>query len=245
MISFADQHIVIVGGGSGIGFAAAEKLLSLGARVTIADRDDAVTARLPSLEGEIDYQRCDATSRDEIGAMLGAAERNMGCPDGLFLTVGGSTVVALPDIEPDDWNAQIEFNLSTAFRVGQAALPVLARSKNGSLVLTSSGFALMPGVERIPYVAAKAGVLALTRSFAMAGAPDGVRVNTIAPGPTDTQRFRDLQGAEGVARVRESLPMGHIPTAEECANAALFLLSAASRAITGQTLHVNGGIIMA
>jgi NAD(P)-dependent dehydrogenase (short-subunit alcohol dehydrogenase family) len=88
-------------------------------------------------------------------------------------------------------------------------------------------------------------VIAFTRSLAATLAPCGVRANCIAPGPTDTPRFRAMNGGEeGVERVRASMPLGTIPTPEDCANVALFLLSDEARQVTGQTIHVNGGLLM-
>src|SRR5690606_7812628 len=99
--------------------------------------------------------------------------------------------------------------------------------------------------DRAGYAAAKAGVISYTRSLAGALAPHGTRVNCIAPGPTDTPRFRAMNGGdEGVERVRRSIPLGEIPLPEDCANVALFLLSDAARQVTGQTIHVNGGLLM-
>jgi 2-hydroxycyclohexanecarboxyl-CoA dehydrogenase len=115
----------------------------------------------------------------------------------------------------------------------------------GAIVTTSSGYANLPGADRVGYTAAKAGVMALTRSFAKDAASYGIRVNCIAPGPTDTPRFRAMNGGdEGVELVRRAMPMGRIPTPEDCARAALFLLSDAAGAVTGQVLHVNGGLLM-
>jgi NAD(P)-dependent dehydrogenase (short-subunit alcohol dehydrogenase family) len=103
----------------------------------------------------------------------------------------------------------------------------------------------MPGADRPGYVAAKAGVIAFTRSLAATLAPYRARANCLAPGPTDTPRFRAMNGGdEGVERVRARMPMGEIPTPQECATVALFLLSDAARQVTGQVIHVNGGLLM-
>jgi NAD(P)-dependent dehydrogenase (short-subunit alcohol dehydrogenase family) len=103
----------------------------------------------------------------------------------------------------------------------------------------------MAGPDRAAYTAAKAGVIALTRTLAATAAPQRIRVNCIAPGPTDTPRFRAMNGGDaGVERVRKAMPLGSIPKPIDCANVALFLLSDAASQVTGQVVHVNGGLLM-
>jgi 2-hydroxycyclohexanecarboxyl-CoA dehydrogenase len=95
------------------------------------------------------------------------------------------------------------------------------------------------------YTAAKAGVIAFTRSLAIETAAHKIRVNCLAPGPTDTPRFRAMNGGDaGVERVRQAIPLGKLPEPIDCANVAIFLLSDAASQITGQVIHVNGGLIM-
>jgi NAD(P)-dependent dehydrogenase (short-subunit alcohol dehydrogenase family) len=244
MISFEGRHVVVAGGGSGIGLAAVTILAALGADVFMVDIDRSVAAHTAQMGPKVKFHCCDATQPEQVDAMLKSAETSMGAVDGLFTTVGGSIVAPLAEVDLAAWHAQLSFNLDSAYIVGRAALPYLARSGKGALVTTSSGFALMSGVERIPYVVAKAGVIALTRSLAAAAAPAGTRVNCIAPGPTDTKRFRNMNGDEGAERIRRAVPLGKIPSPDDCARAAIFLLSDWAGAITGQTLHVNGGMLM-
>jgi len=242
MISFTGRHIVIVGGGMGIGLAASKLLSDLGARVFVADRDPESQGRLP--EG-VGFGGCDATRPDAVERMLGDAHRAMGAIDGLFTTVGGAALGPLAEMDLEGWRREMSFNLDSVYVVCRAALPHLARSGGGAIVTTSSGYAVMPGVDRAAYTAAKAGVIAFSRSLAAIAAPQGIRVNCIAPGPTDTPRFREMNGGdEGVERVRAAMPLGAIPKPEDCANLALFLLSDGASQITGQTIHVNGGLLM-
>lgn len=239
------RSLLIVGGASGIGLAAVRLAATAGARVVVADVDRTASERLEALGGEVTFVPCDATDAQQTVAAVTTCVERHGRLDGLFTTVGGAHLGGFDALDPATWERELSFNLTSAYLVARAALPVLRAQREGALVLTSSGQALMAATDRAAYAAAKAGVVSLTRSLAGALAPYRVRVNCIAPGPTDTPRFRAMNGGEaGVARVRAKMPLGEIPTPEECANIALFLLSEAARQVTGQTIHVNGGLLM-
>ncbi|MGW7824076.1 SDR family NAD(P)-dependent oxidoreductase [Streptomyces puniciscabiei] len=245
MTRFGGRNLLVFGGGSGIGLAAARLAALEGASVTVADVDGQARERLAALEGDVSFRRCDATDGDAVAAAVSDCEERGGRLDGVLTTVGGAHLADLEGLDVETWDAELAFNLTSAYLVARAALPVLRRRGVGSLVLTSSGQALMAATDRAAYAAAKAGVISLTRSLAGIAAADRVRVNCVAPGPTDTRRFRAMNGGDtGVARVRATVPLGEIPTAEDCAQVALFLLSDAARAVTGQTIHVNGGVLM-
>jgi 3-oxoacyl-[acyl-carrier protein] reductase len=165
--------------------------------------------------------------------------------DSVFVTVGGAKLGPLAAMDLEAWKAEIDFNLTSTYVVCRAAMPLLKQSGRGAIVTTSSGYGSMPGPDRVAYTAAKAGVMAFTRSYALAAAPDKVRVNCIAPGPIDTPRFRAMNGGDaGVERVRRNMPLGTIPQPFEIARVAIFLLSDAASQITGQVIHVNGGLLM-
>jgi NAD(P)-dependent dehydrogenase (short-subunit alcohol dehydrogenase family) len=239
MIDLEGRSILITGGASGIGLACAELAASLGARVTVAD-----VAAGGELAG-VNLVECDARDLQAIGAAVDAASDASGSLDGLITTVGGADLAPLDELSPERWREQLEFNLTTVYIACHAALPLLRADPAGAIVTIGSGYANLPGPDRAAYTAAKAGVEAFTRSLAAAAAPDRVRANCIAPGPTDTPRFREMNdGDEGVERVRRSIPLGEIPKPSDVANAAIFLLSAAARQITGQVIHVNGGLLM-
>lgn len=242
MISFEGRHILVIGGGSGIGLAATALLTGMGAKLAVADRDEDSAGRLPE---NASFHPCDATDPASVSAMIGSAEGALGTIDGLFITIGGAALGPLADMDLAAWNREIRFNLDSIYICCQAALPALARGGGGAIVTTSSGYAIMAGTDRAAYTAAKAGVIAFSRSLAAIAAPQRTRVNCIAPGPTDTPRFRAMNGGDdGVEKVRQSMPLGSIPTPEDCAKLAVFLLSEAASQITGQTIHVNGGLLM-
>jgi NAD(P)-dependent dehydrogenase (short-subunit alcohol dehydrogenase family) len=245
MIRFADRSLIIVGGGSGLGWAAAELAFGLGAKVTVVDVDAATTDKVARLGSAARFAAADATDPHAIERVLGEAAAAQNGLDSVFVTVGGAKLGPLAAMDLDAWKAEIDFNLTSAYVVCRAALPLLKGSGRGAIVTTSSGYGSMPGPDRVAYTAAKAGVMAFTRSFAAVAAPDRVRVNFIAPGPIDTPRFRAMNGGDaGVERVRSNMPLGTIPKPVEIARVAIFLLSEAASQITGQVIHVNGGLLM-
>jgi NAD(P)-dependent dehydrogenase (short-subunit alcohol dehydrogenase family) len=245
MISLEGHKIVVVGGGSGIGWAGAELAAKLGAIVTVADVDPAVGDLVSSLGPDAAFVRCDATQPEDVSRMLAQTVERCGDLNGLFMTVGGGHLGPLATVDLASWDAEVRFNLTSVYIVCRAVLPYFERRRAGSIVTTSSGYAVLAGPDRAGYTAAKAGVIAFTRTLAMAAAPNNIRANCIAPGPTDTPRFRAMNGGDaGVEKVRQAMPLGKIPQPIDCANVAIFLLSDAASQVTGQVIHVNGGLIM-
>jgi 3-oxoacyl-[acyl-carrier protein] reductase len=245
MSSLDGGGLLVFGGGSGIGLAAARLAVRDGASVVIADIDPGASERVAELGDSASFIQADARDQAAAQTAIRQTVERLGRLDALLTTVGGAHIGGIEELNAADWEAEVNFNLTSAFTVCHAALPVMREQGSGAIVTTSSGYAMMPGPDRPGYVAAKAGVIAFTRSLAATLAPYRVRANCIAPGPTDTPRFREMNGGdEGVERVRASMPMGEIPTPEECASVALFLLSDAARQVTGQVIHVNGGLLM-
>lgn len=245
MISLAGRHIVVIGGGSGLGWAAATLAVKLGARVLVADIDPETREKVATLGSAASFAPCDARNPEQTDRLFAQGARDLDAIDGVLTTVGGARLGPLQGLDLAAWNAELAFNLTSAYVVCRAALPYLAQRGGGAIVTTSSGYAVLAGPDRMAYTAAKAGVIAFTRSFAKEAARHRVRANCLAPGPIDTPRFRAMNGGEeGVERVRQGMPLGTIPSPEDVANAAIFLLSDAASQITGQVIHVNGGLLM-
>jgi NAD(P)-dependent dehydrogenase (short-subunit alcohol dehydrogenase family) len=245
VIDLSGQSLLVVGGGSGIGLSVAEEAVALGAVVTVADSDPAVAGFDTGPGAAIDVMIGDATVPGDMAKAVAHAAARTGRLDGVLTTVGGARLGTVDGMTLDVWRAELDFNLTSAFVVCKEALRVLRAQRGGAIVTTSSGYASIPGPDRAAYTAAKSGVIALSRSLAAAAAADGVRVNCVAPGPTDTPRFRSMNGGDvGVDAVRRAMPMGRIPRPIDVARVALFLVSDAAREVTGQVIHVNGGLIM-
>jgi 2-hydroxycyclohexanecarboxyl-CoA dehydrogenase len=245
MIDLEGRVLIVIGGASGIGWAAAQEAVALGARVTVADLNPGGGDIVRTLGAAAAFRHCDATDPVSVERVVADTRERLGRVDALFTTVGGAHLGSIDDLDLATWNREITLNLTSAYIACRAVLPVMRAQRRGAIVTTSSGYAYLPGPDRAGYTAAKAGVIAFTRSLAAAVASDGIRVNCLCPGPTDTPRFRAMNGGdEGVERLRQRMPLGTIPQPIDCARMALYLISDAASQITGQVLHVNGGLLM-
>jgi NAD(P)-dependent dehydrogenase (short-subunit alcohol dehydrogenase family) len=247
------RRVLVVGGGTrhsgeadaplGNGRAIAVAAATQGAAVAIADKDgDAarVTADMVTdAGGRATVVVADVRDADACAAMVDEAVTGLGGLDGLVLNVGIGVGRGLAETAVDDWDLVFAVNLRSHFLTLKHAMPVMA--DGGSAVLISS-IAGLRAASNIPaYDASKAGQFGLARHAAREGARRGIRVNTVAPGLIDTPLGR-LASAGRPSRATTRIPLGRQGTAEEVADAVLFLLSDESRYITGQVLCVDGGL---
>jgi NAD(P)-dependent dehydrogenase (short-subunit alcohol dehydrogenase family) len=237
--------IVIFGGASGIGLAAARLASAQGAAVLIADTDVGAVEIDIVRSGSCAFIKCDATNPQQVQSALDQAARATGRLDGVVTTVGGARIHDPLEVDLEGWRRQTAFNLDSAYLVATSAARMMVAQGAGSIVTTSSSFAHEPKADRIAYAASKAGVIALSKSLALACARQGVRVNCVAPGATDTPRVRTLTGtAADWQRICDASVQGCIQTPEDVANTIAFLLSPGARSITGQVIWVNNGSFM-
>lgn len=240
-------RIAVVGGCGGIGRAVVRAALGCDMRVTILDLPASLEQAPPPDAARI--VPIDVTDPASVTAAFAGL-------DGLdaLVNLAGFTAPKAPveTLDPAQWDAVVGANLTGAFLVAQAVLPLLRASgagkTPGSLVHVSSGLAarLMPGYG--PYGAAKAGLIALTKSIAVENAPL-VRANAVAPGAVDTEFLRGGtgRGAAGgrldVSAYASTIPMGRIATADDVAGPILFLCGPGAAYMTGQVLWINGGAL--
>ena len=228
-----DQVAVVTGGMSGIGKACSDAFAGAGATVVVLDIIDGADVI------------CDVTNADEVTGACRSVLAKHGRVDVLMNVVGGATLSDVIETDLDQWEAQLRLNLTSAYLMCRALLPAMIEHQAGSIVSTSSGWGFRPAPGRAAYAAAKAGLLAFTRSLAAEVAPHHVRVNVVAAGPTDTPRMRALTSGDELAeQAQAAVPLGRLARPEDIASAALFLASDAAGHITGQVLHVNGGLFM-
>jgi NAD(P)-dependent dehydrogenase (short-subunit alcohol dehydrogenase family) len=235
------QVAVITGGASGIGRATAIRFAAEGAAVAVVDRDaDAATAVAAEVGGRA--YAVDVRDGDALGLAMQSVADEFGRLDILFNNAGSGDLRPLHTVDDKLWHRLIDVNLTGTFNGIRAAVPLMLEGGGGAIVNNASVSGLTPTRNEAAYSAAKAGVIALTKSGALEYGPS-VRVNCVAPGHVRTpltavwEQFPDV--FDPVAAV---IPLGRIGHADEIAEVVLFLASRRSSYITGQTLVVDGGI---
>ncbi|OLT09032.1 hypothetical protein BJF78_06835 [Pseudonocardia sp. CNS-139] len=247
-MNFDGKVAVVVGAGSGIGRATASLFAEYGARVALADIDKnglVETAEMLAGRGaEVSQHVCDLTDQEQTEALIEDARRSHGRIDSVVTTVGWSDTTFFATEEAEYWRRIIDINLMTSIFLCRAALRVLSPQKSGSIVLTSSDAGKVGTMGETVYAAAKAGVIGFVKSLARETARDGVRVNAISPGPTDTPLLRAQSDQDVIEKMIRAVPLKRMGTAEEQAAPIVFLASDGASYITGQTLSVSGGLTM-
>jgi NAD(P)-dependent dehydrogenase (short-subunit alcohol dehydrogenase family) len=237
---------IITGGGSGIGRAAAELFAREGAKVVVADYNaEAGQNALQAIKdsgGEAVFVQVDVSDSDQVRNMVQTALDTYGGIDILFNNAGILLFGSVLDTDLKDWNRLISINLTGVFLCSQAVIPHMIGRGGGSIINTSSSTGAHDVAANIAaYVTSKGGVTLLTRAMAVDHAKDHVRVNAIAPGPTDTPMLRDNMSAQALADFAATFPMKRLGRPEELAYAALFLASDEASFVTGAVLAVDGG----
>jgi NAD(P)-dependent dehydrogenase (short-subunit alcohol dehydrogenase family) len=250
---------VITGIGPGMGRSVALRFARHGARVVLgarrADRLQDVADEVRALGGSALAVACDIADPAACGRLAEAAAEHYGRVDVLVQNAHheGDWTLAL-DADPDEWRRIMDINLFGALNMVQRVVPLMSsdpESDGGSIVMVNSGGALRCPPTMGAYATSKAALAALTKTLAVELAPRRIRVNGIYLGPVAGENlFRLGQGAAAAAGISlqdwsdakaSELPLGHIPTPEECAGSVLFLASELSAPVTGQHLSVNGG----
>ena len=245
---FRDKVVLVIGGNSGIGLAAARDFAAEGARVVITGRD---ARTLASAQQEIGASaeaiRSDVSELSSLDAVIDALRSRHGRIDVLFVNAGIGTFAPIPEVTPELWDQVHAVNLKGCFFAAQKALPLMSRG--GSIVFTGSVGSLLAVPGNVIYAAAKAGLRAVTRIFATELLPQGIRVNMVSPGPTETPLLHRNVGMspDAVNALRahmiEATPMKRMGEPGEVARAVLFLASDEASFITGVDLFVDGGVI--
>lgn len=252
---FADQVSVITGGAGGLGLAIAHALGNEGAAVSILDTNaDAIEGGVEELQAaglRAAGFSADVRNRESVAEAIAGTTAELGAPTILIAAAGGSlgTPRDLEDISPEDLDLVIDVNIKGTYNCAAAVVPHMRAAGGGSIVTFSSigGRSTSP-VTGIPYAAAKAGILGLTRRLAREVGPDGIRVNAIAPGLFLTGRLQGMFDAMSETdrnEVLDSIPLRRMPDISECVDPVLFLAGPESSYITGAVLDVNGGRFMA
>ncbi len=241
-----DRVAIITGGGTGIGESIAVEYARAGAKVVVASRNqenlDRVAAEIKALGGESLAVATDIRLPEQVDNMVKQTMDRFGRIDILVNNAGASFPVKVEELSPNGWNVIIAINLTGTFLCSIAAGKVMIEQKGGKIINISSVAGINGSPSMAHYGAAKAGVINLTKSLASEWAPHNINVNCIAPGMIETEgvRGQGILTAERAGDGTQAPPL-HLPgVPEDVANLAVFLASAASDHISGETMVIKG-----
>jgi len=239
---------IVNGGAGGIGRAVVRRLAAAGYAIFILDKNQQagreISDQLREQGCQAEYRALELTNAAQIKNVFAEILSTTDRID-LLVNLSGGTLHKHPiqEFPLSEWREVIDVNLKATFLCCQAVCSPMRERRSGVIINTSSNFGITGGAGRTAYAASKAAVIAFTKSLATEMARHGVRVNAIAPGLTATARVMSRHDEADWAELGRSIPMGRAAEPSEIAEAVGFLASDESGYITGQTIHVNGGMI--
>ncbi len=256
-LGYSGRRVLVVGASEGIGLSIARTMATEEAALLLVARN---AERLGEVAQDIgktstakpSFVAADVTKAGEAERLAEAVESSWGALDCLVSAVGGSQRAAFDELSDEDWIANYTFNVLSTVRVVRALLPALKRGQAPAIVLLGAASAKMPTAHQIVSNVHKAGLLGLVKTLASELAPDGIRINTVAPGRTLTRLWRDR--AAGMAKERgvtsdvvieefaRDIPMKRFATPEEVAVIVTWLGSPLASYVTGQHVNADGGL---
>jgi 3-oxoacyl-[acyl-carrier protein] reductase len=243
--SLKGEIALVTGASRGIGAAIADRLASLGATVFGTATSEAGAAvigeRLAAHGGH--GRVLDVTDAAAIESLIDGIAKETGAVSILVNNAGITRDQLLMRMKEEDWSAIIETNLTSVFRTSKAVMRGMMKARKGRIISIASVVGVTGNPGQANYAAAKAGIIAFSKSLAREIGSRGITVNVVAPGFIDTDMTRALP-EEQRASLLSGIALGHLGDAVDIAEAVAFLASPAARYITGETLHVNGGMYM-
>ena len=244
-----EKFVVISGGAGGIGRSTALKLAELDYYPILLDRDDSAgsksSAALEAAGFESKFYCVELANEQQVKEAFAEILAEHKAVDALINLAGGTFHKKnIQDLALGEWQEILDANLKSTFLCCRAVTTVMKNRKAGNIVNTSSNFGFTGNPLHTAYSAAKYAIVGFTKSLALELAPYGIRANCIAPGLTATERVLSHHSRDAFEAMSRTLPMGHAAEPADVAEGIVFLLSNDSAYMTGQTLHVNGGMVL-
>lgn len=239
---------LVTGASRGIGRATAEAFARAGYQVAAnycrsKEQIEQFSAQMEREGCAVIPVQADVSDPEQVERMVQAVQQQFGHIDVLVCNAGIARQGLLTDFSPADWRQMMAVNLDGTFYCCRSVLPGMIRRKSGCIITTSSIWGITGASCEVPYSAAKAGIIGLTRALAKEVGPSGIRVNCIAPGVIDTEMNGNLT-PEVMAQLREETPLGTIGTPKQVADLALYLAGEGASFLTGQVISPNGGFLI-
>ncbi len=246
-MSLSGEIALVTGASRGIGHAIALELGAAGATVigtaTSAESAQAISAAFQEHSITGTGKVLNVTDSDSIDALLAATVAEFGAPSILINNAGITRDDLLMRMKDEAWDAVIDTNLSSVYRLSKACLRGMVKARKGRIISIASVVGVMGNAGQANYAAAKAGIIGFSKSLAREVGSRGITINVVAPGFIDTDMTRALPEQQQ-ALLLQQIPLNRLGRVEDIAHAVAFLASPAAAYITGETLHVNGGMHM-
>ncbi len=244
MFDLGGKTALVTGASGGIGGAIAEILHKQGATVAISGtRVEALQTLANKLGSRTHIMPCNLQDHEQVKKLVSDAEAKMGKVDILICNAGITRDGLSMRMKDEDWEDVIRVNLTSNFYLARASLKGMMKQRFGRIIFITSVVGTMGNAGQANYAASKAGLTGMAKSLAQEVASRGITVNTIAPGFIETA-MTDKLTDDQKNRMLQAIPAGSFGKSEDVAAASLFLSSNESRYITGQTIHINGGMVM-
>ncbi|MEM8877332.1 MAG: 3-oxoacyl-[acyl-carrier-protein] reductase [Pseudomonadota bacterium] len=244
MLDLTGKTALVTGASGGIGRSIAERLHAQGAVVGISGTRQAVLDEIATGLGDsVHVLPCDLTDLEAVDGLIGRADEAMGQVDILVNNAGITRDNIFMRMKDDEWDQVIQVNLTAMFRLTRAAVGGMMRRRSGRIISITSVVGVIGNPGQGNYCASKAGMVGMTKSLAFEVASRGITVNCVAPGFISTAMTDALNDKQRDA-ILSRVPAKRLGAPEEVANAVVYLASDEAAYMTGQTLHVNGGMAM-
>lgn len=244
MFDLKGKKALITGATGGIGKVIAKKLAEQGVIVGLSGRSkEKLEALGKTIEGKTYTFECDLSNTESVENLFNAAESKMEGVDILISNAGLTKDMLAMRMSNAAWDIVLNVNLRASFILNRSAIKKMMKRRWGRIINMASVVGVIGNPGQANYVASKAGLIGMSKSIAMEVGTRGITVNCVAPGFIKSA-MTDVLTDEQKSRILQNIPMGEMGTPEDVANAVSFLASEEARYITGQTIHVNGGMVM-